>query len=155
MSIPRLNWTHIKALSDLTYHQLPEVSKILKIPHLVPHTTYTVWILIGVIVVIILGAAGVYVYFKWGRKYLLRWIQKRPNKTRDSRASYKSKETKVETNCMPNPTAPESVEMLDREAKVEEPATVVLQIGPEGQVYPVLYPREDLSKVITENETVF
>jgi hypothetical protein len=53
LSVLQMNWTKLQKLSDLTYHKLPEFNDILNIPHLAPHNAYTIWVLVGAIILII------------------------------------------------------------------------------------------------------
>jgi hypothetical protein len=66
--VPKLNWTHISALTELSHVDIPAIKRIIEIPHLTQHTSYTIWILIAVILFIIITAAAGFVYFKYGDK---------------------------------------------------------------------------------------
>jgi hypothetical protein len=63
--VPKLNWTHIDALTALSHVDIPAIKRIIKIPHLVQHTSYTIWILVAIVLIVLVAAAG-FAYFKYG-----------------------------------------------------------------------------------------
>jgi hypothetical protein len=80
LSVPRMNWTKLQKLSDLTYHKLPELNDILNIPHLAPHNAYTIWVLVGAITLII-GTVLVVILVKYRsviKKCCTKKLKKRP-----------------------------------------------------------------------------
>ena len=64
ITVPQLNWTNIEALSDLTGDHIPVISDILEIPHLVLNGNFTIWLILGIILMALMAAAGLFCYLR-------------------------------------------------------------------------------------------